>query len=168
MNDSLSMILKRISVDIYKQYAISIKGTKTIVVPEVTISDEEVFAILTKDKELTKHIYKGKYLSFWKTSKRPLEHVLPIDIVYHITHYIPRITYQMVTYCKWCLLDHTERQILDVIHEHKFDMMWYTYDSLDYRWCKDSITEATTHLKKVENDKKSFLKHSRYKTPLTP
>ena len=165
MNQSITSILKHISENIYKEYAVSIMGTKNVVVPEVTITDEELYAILTNDMALTKHIYTAKRLSLLKTSKTPLQDILPVDTIYHIMQYIPRITTQMVVYCRWCLLDHTERHILDVIHGHKFDMMWYNYGSVDYIWCKDSITEAVTHLENVENNKKRFLKQCRYKTP---
>ena len=165
MNEPLSEFIKKIARVMHKQYAVKIKGTNSIVVPQVTIGEEEILCLLNKNKELTQFIYELKHMPLLKTSKTPLEDILPKDIVYQIVEYIPCITTQMVTYCMWCLLDNTERQIMEVIHENQFDIMWYDYGSMDYKWARDTIDEANLHLKNVQNNKKGFLKHSRYSTP---
>ena len=105
-----------------------------------------------------------KHIPLFKTSKIHLETILPKDIVNQIIEYIPRITTQMVSYCRWCLFDCTEKQILDIINENNFDIMWYDYGTADYRWARDTITEAKKHLGVIVELKKKFLKFSKYKT----
>ena len=164
MTETISDFIQNISRDIHKAYAVSIKGTSSLVVPQVSIDNKELFTLLNKDNKLNQFIYDTKHLSLLKTSKTHLEDRLPKEIADQIVEYIPRITTQMVTYCRWCLLDYTEKQILDIIHENEFDIMWYDYGTMDYTWARDTITEAKIHLSTVIKLKKNFLKFSKYKT----
>lgn len=164
MNDPLGEFIQKNARDIHKDYAVKINGTSSLVVPEVTIDNKELFNLLNKNKELNQYIYDKKHIPLCKTSKTHLETIVPKDIVNQIIEYIPRITTQMVSYCRWCLFDITEKQILDIINENQFDIMWYDYGTADYRWARDTITEAKKHLGEIVELKKNFLKFSKYKT----
>ena len=163
---TLTRLIQKIAKTIYKDYTISMNGTLNCVVPEVNITDAKILSILQSNEEI--QLYFNKYHVLFQVSKDVFEDILPIDVKKYIIQYIPMVTKQMVSYCRWWLYEQTELQIIQVINENQFDMIWYDYGTLDYNWASDTICEAKIQLKKHQEKKKVFLKQSKYKIPSNP
>tara|TARA_B100001758_G_C18414538_1_gene618462 strand:+ start:4551 stop:5087 length:537 start_codon:yes stop_codon:yes gene_type:complete len=162
VNDSTTILIQNISRNIYNNQATSISNN-TFVVPQINLSYNEILTILKKNIELDNLLYeKKKYNALFITSKTTIEHIFPNEIVKYITDFLPKITKQMVFYCKWCLLDYTEIKINQVINDNRFNLLWYNYDDLNYKWAKDTINDAKIHLSTIQNEKKYFLKLAKY------
>ena len=158
----LYSILKKKADGIHKDYTVKMNGPDDIVVPEVWISNETLGKMLENDVELQSVIRNNRYISFYRTCKKPLLDILPVEMIENITGYLPVITNQMIAYCKWCFLEKTELQISNIINENKFDILWYDIGSLDYTWAYDTIKEATLQLDNIQKQKKLFLRNARY------
>tara|TARA_X000001036_G_scaffold440135_2_gene494825 strand:- start:5763 stop:6272 length:510 start_codon:yes stop_codon:yes gene_type:complete len=163
---TLNTLIQKLAKTIHKDYTISMNGTSNLVVPEVNITDAELLSILQSNEEI--QLYFNKHHALFKVSKNIFEDIFPSDVKKYIIQYIPMVTKQMLSYCRWWLYEQTEVQLIQVINENQFDMIWYAYGSRDYNWAKDTIHEAKVHLKEHQTKKKTFLKQSKYKIPYNP
>ena len=151
---TLTRLIQKIAKNIHKDYTISMKGTSSLVVPEVNITDAKILSILQSNEEI--QLYFNKYHVLFQVSKDVFEDIIPIEVKKYIIQYIPMVTKQMVSYCRWWLYEQTELQLIQVINDNQFDMIWYDFGTLDYNWAKDTISEANIQLKEHQAKKKHF------------
>lgn len=157
----LKTVLKSNAIVIYNEYGEATRGP-TVVVKQMIISNEDLKDKLEQNKIINQCIYDTRNSSFLKTAKHPFSNKLPIEMIQSIIEYIPVVTKKMISYCKWCYLNHLEVKINEVIMDNKFDRLWHDIGTIDYKWTSDTIKEANDQLQDIQNQKKSYLKIARY------